>query len=120
MDTGRAAKFPFLKESAEFAEQNNADLEALITSPSFEPARERGVARVMDALERSEVSYKPLLREYDRLISEGIVVDGRFVKDWDASSPSRAVSVVLGSNYSGLLLWKLEDGTSLKEYLGQE
>lgn len=59
-------------------------------------------------------------REYDRLISEGIVVDGRFVKDWDASSPSRAVSVVLGSNYSGLPMWKLEDGTSLKEYLGQE
>lgn len=59
-------------------------------------------------------------REYDRLIAEGIAVDGRFVRDWDASSPSRAVSVVLGSNYSGLLLWKLEDGTSLKEYLGQE
>ena len=59
-------------------------------------------------------------REYDRLISEGVAIDGRFVKDWDASSPSRAVSVVLGSNYSGLLLWKLEDGTCLKEYLGQE
>ena len=68
MDTGRAAKFPFLKESAEFAEQNNADLEALITSPSFEPARERGVARVMDALESSEVTYKPLMNDYDRLI----------------------------------------------------
>ena len=59
-------------------------------------------------------------REYDRLIAEGVVVKGRFVTDWDASSPSRAVSVVLGSNYSGLPMWKLEDGTSLKEYLGQE
>lgn len=45
---------------------------------------------------------------------------GEYVSELDASSPSRAVSVVLGSNYSGLLLWKLEDGTSLKEYLGQE
>ena len=81
MDTGRAAKFPFLKESAEFAEQNNADLEALITSPSFEPARERGVARVMDALESSEVTYKPLMNDYDRLIAaveyrDGTLIDG--------------------------------------------
>ncbi len=68
MDTGRAAKFPFLKESAEFAEQNNADLEALLTSPSFEPARKRGMERVMDALENSEVTYTPLMNDYDRLI----------------------------------------------------
>ena len=68
MDTGRAAKFPFLRESAEFAEQNNADLEALLTSPSYEPARDRGVRRVMDALENSEVTYTPLMSDYDRLI----------------------------------------------------
>lgn len=68
MDTGRAAKFPFLKESAEFAEDNHADLESLITSPSFEPARRRGVQRVLDALESSEVSYEPLMNDYDRLI----------------------------------------------------
>ena len=68
MDTGCAAKFPFLRESAEFAEQNNADLEALLTSPSYEPARDRGVRRVMDALENSEVTYTPLMSDYDRLI----------------------------------------------------
>ena len=68
MDTARAAKFPFLKESAEFAEDNHVDLEALITSPSFDPARKRGVERVLDALERSEVSYTPLMNDYDRLI----------------------------------------------------
>ena len=68
MDTGRAAKFPFLRESAEFAEQNNADLESLITSPSFEPARKRGVERILNALESSEVSYTPLMNDYDRLI----------------------------------------------------
>lgn len=68
MDSGRAAKFPFLKEAADFAENNSADLDALLTSASFEPARKRGLQRVLDALEHSEVSYKPLLSEYDRLI----------------------------------------------------
>ncbi len=68
MDTGRAAKFPFLRESVEFAEDNNADLDALITSPSFEPARRRGVERILDALAKSEVSYTPLMNDYDRLI----------------------------------------------------
>ncbi len=68
MDTGRVAKFPFLRESAEFAENNNADLNALITSPSFEPARRRGVERVLDALAELEVSYTPLMSDYDKLI----------------------------------------------------
>lgn len=68
MDTARAAKFPFLKESAEFAEANHADLEALMTSPSYEAARIRGRERVLDALRTGEVSYTPLLRDYERLI----------------------------------------------------
>lgn len=68
MDSGRAAKFPFMKDASEFAEANSVDLDALIVSPSFEPARKRGLERVMDALERSEVSYRPLIREYDRLM----------------------------------------------------
>ncbi|MBR2347915.1 MAG: DNA primase large subunit PriL [Candidatus Methanomethylophilaceae archaeon] len=68
MDAGRAAKFPFLKESAEFVEKNNADLESLLTSPLYEPARIRGKERVLDALANSEVSYKPLMNDYDRLM----------------------------------------------------
>lgn len=68
MDSRRAAKYPFLKEAAEFAEQNSADLDALLTSPSYEPARKRGRERVLDALEHSEVSYTPLMNDYDRLI----------------------------------------------------
>ncbi len=68
MDTGRAAKYPFLRESAEFAEKNSADLDSLLTSPSYEPARTRGKERVMDALASSEVSYKPLMNDYDRLM----------------------------------------------------
>ena len=50
MDAGRAAKFPFMSDASEFAEQNSADLESLLTSPSYEPARERGVQRILDAL----------------------------------------------------------------------
>ena len=68
MDTGRAAKFPFLKESSEFAEKNSAELEDLLTSSNYEPARIRGVQRVMDALKQSEVSYTPLMNDYDRLM----------------------------------------------------
>lgn len=68
MDAGRTAKFPFLKESAEFVEKNNADLESLLTSPLYEPARIRGKERVLDALANSEVSYKPLMNDYDRLM----------------------------------------------------
>lgn len=68
MDSGRAAKFPFLRDASEFAEQNSVDLDALLTSDSFEPARRRGVQRILDALEHSEVSYKPIISEYDRLI----------------------------------------------------
>ncbi|MDO5852763.1 MAG: DNA primase large subunit PriL [Thermoplasmata archaeon] len=70
MDSERIAKFPFLEEAAQFVEDSGADIGSLITSPSYEPARSRGVRRVMDALERSEVSYVPMVRasEYDRLM----------------------------------------------------
>jgi len=68
MDTKRAAKYPFLKESSEFAEKNGADLDMLLTSESYEPARKRGRERVMQALEKTEVSYVDLMNDYDRLI----------------------------------------------------
>ena len=68
MDTKRAARYPFLKESAEFAEKNSADLESLMTSESYAPARARGRERVLQALEKHEVSYVELMNDYDRLI----------------------------------------------------
>ena len=68
MDTKRAARYPFLRESAEFAEKNSADLESLLTSESYAPARKRGKERVLQALEKSEVSYVDLMTDYDRLI----------------------------------------------------
>ena len=68
MDTKRAARYPFLKESSEFADKNGADLDMLLTSDSYEPARKRGKERVLQALEKSEVSYVDLMNDYDRLI----------------------------------------------------
>ncbi|MBE6523277.1 MAG: DNA primase [Thermoplasmata archaeon] len=68
MDTKRAAKYPFLKESSEFAEKNGADLDMLLTSDSYEPARKRGKERVLQALEKAEVSHADLMNDYDRLI----------------------------------------------------
>ena len=68
MDSLRAARYPFLKESSEFAENNSADIESLISSPSYENARKRGLQRVMDAIESHLVSEVPLMHEYDRLM----------------------------------------------------
>ena len=70
MDSERVAKFPFLKDSSQFVEDSGADIAGLITSPSYEPARSRGLQRIYDALEGSEVSYVPMVRagEYDRLM----------------------------------------------------
>ena len=70
MDSERIAKFPFLSEAHDFVEDSRADIGDLITSPSYEPARSRGMKRILDALESSEVSYVPMVRasEYDRLM----------------------------------------------------
>ena len=68
MDARLSAKFPFLKEALEFAEENSADLESLLTSENFSPARARGRERVLDAIAAGEVVYKPLMRDYDCLM----------------------------------------------------
>lgn len=70
MDSERIAKFPFLKEAQQYVEDSGADINDLITSPSYEPARARGMNRIMDTLHHSEVSYVPMVRasEYDRVM----------------------------------------------------
>jgi DNA primase large subunit len=68
MDSLRVARFPFLRDSAAFAEANDADLESLMTSPSYEDARRRGIKRIEDTIDNSEVGYTPLMNEYDRLM----------------------------------------------------
>ncbi|MDR0888189.1 MAG: DNA primase large subunit PriL [Candidatus Methanoplasma sp.] len=68
MDSIRAARYPFLRESAKFAESNSADIESLVFSPSYENARKRGLERVKSAIDQYCVSDVSLLQEYDRLM----------------------------------------------------
>ncbi|MDR2698840.1 MAG: DNA primase large subunit PriL [Candidatus Methanoplasma sp.] len=68
MDSLQAARYPFLRGSAQFAEENSADIESLISSSSYESARKRGLERVLDAVSQHKVGDVPLLQEYDRLM----------------------------------------------------
>lgn len=69
MEYLREARFPFLRESGNIAEKNDVSVETLTTSSAFESARKRGLERVLDALNTSEVSYIPLTgSDYDRLV----------------------------------------------------
>ncbi len=66
-------------------------------------------------------SLTPSFRKKRReLEEEGIIEvkeDRYFItEDYVASSPSTAAVIVLGRNANGLSEWKLEDGTTLKEY----
>ena len=68
MDSLQAARYPFLSESAAFAEDNSADIESLVSSPSYENARMRGRERVLSAISQYKVNDVSLLQEYDRLM----------------------------------------------------
>ncbi|MCL2032285.1 MAG: DNA primase large subunit PriL [Methanomassiliicoccaceae archaeon] len=68
MDSLQVSRYPFLKGAAQFAEENSADIESLISSPSFESARKRGLERVLSAISQYKVSDVPLLQEYDQLM----------------------------------------------------
>ena len=63
MDSLQAARYPFLRASAKFAEENSADIESLVSSSSYESARKRGLDRVLDAVNQYNVSDVPLLQE---------------------------------------------------------
>lgn len=67
MDTRVAARFPFLQMASEMASENGVDIESLLTSHSFENARRRGVERLEDTINRSEISYAPLINDRDKL-----------------------------------------------------
>jgi DNA primase large subunit len=68
MDTTLAARFPFLRSASEFADQNNVDIESLLTSEGYAVARKRGLQRVLDAIDSHIVSEVPLRSEYDKLM----------------------------------------------------
>ncbi len=68
MDNVLLARYPFLEAAAAFAESNGADIEALISSPSYGDARRRGLQRVTDAIERHKVSEVSLPNDYSCLM----------------------------------------------------
>ena len=52
-----------------------------------------------------------------KLIDDGMVIDGQFVADYEFSSTSAAASVILGQSASGMISWKDENGIKLEALL---
>ena len=50
-----------------------------------------------------------------RLEADGTIVDGRFQRDYEFSSPSAAATVVRGHSSNGNIDWKTADGVKLKD-----
>lgn len=49
------------------------------------------------------------------LIRDGVIVDGKFTRDYEFNAPSAASAVILGHNSNGNLDWKTDTGTKLKD-----
>jgi DNA primase large subunit len=60
MDPRTLARFPFLKETSEFVRSSGVSLKDLLEGVAHEEARERGMARAVDALEEGEISDRPM------------------------------------------------------------
>ena len=54
-----------------------------------------------------------------KLIDDGVIVDDRFVTDYEFNSTSAAASVILGQSASGMNTWKDEAGRKLEMLLGR-
>jgi hypothetical protein len=68
---------------------------------------------------RSAESYPYVLAQRKQLIADGTLIDKDgflvFTKDAEFSSPSAAAAVIHGGSANGLIAWKTENGTSLKQ-----
>ena len=51
----------------------------------------------------------------NRLIKDGVIQNGTFIKDYEFSAPSAASAVVLGHNSNGNNDWKTDTGIKLKD-----
>jgi DNA primase large subunit len=67
VDSLHLAKYPFLKDSAEYVKDHGVTLEDLLAHQVYAQARARGKARVIDALDYSEVHLRPMDSEVARL-----------------------------------------------------
>lgn len=66
---------------------------------------------VVESLKTRGKSYWKLR---ERLISERVIVDGLFVRDYEFSAPSAASAVILGRTSNGNMDWKTADGVPLR------
>jgi hypothetical protein len=61
-----------------------------------------------------------LQKHRQRLIDQGLLIENsgeiELSDDYIFTSPSAAAAIVMGRNANGLTEWKLQDGTTLKEY----
>ena len=67
MDSLSYAKFPFLRDAAEYVKDQGVTLEDLLTHQAYRQARARGKARVIDALEYGVIQLRPMATEGDCL-----------------------------------------------------
>lgn len=65
MNIRQAARFPFLKESAEYLKKNGITLEALVKSRAYEPARLLGKERVLEAVDLAWIPDHPITSDAD-------------------------------------------------------
>lgn len=65
MELQVAAKYPFLKESANYLKETGVTLDQLVQGLSYESARLAGKERVFEALEDGEVGDHPMLTKVD-------------------------------------------------------
>ena len=68
MDSLRAARYPFLRDASEFAEEHSEGIEMLLQGSKYAEARKRGLDRVLGALRNHTVPDYSLSSEYNRLI----------------------------------------------------
>jgi hypothetical protein len=58
---------------------------------------------------------KAISKKRKELIESEVIKDFKFAKDYLFSSPSTAAAVVMGRSANGLIEWKKEDGSSIKD-----
>lgn len=87
-----------------------ADATAVVTSEGMVVRKDSKVAI-------SEVPSTPqaFRVKREKLMSEGVIKDFVFTKDYLFTSPSTAAAVVMGRSANGLIEWKRKDGSTLKD-----
>lgn len=90
-----------------------ASAKGFVSAGGFTVLKDSTVSdHTVPSLETSGKSYYNLR---NALVKEGIIVDGKFTKDYEFSAPSAASAVILGHTSNGNIDWKTDDGTKLKD-----